>query len=178
VGRHSVHFSKKGGNIFIATDIKIKDDTIRVFNTHLESVRFAWKDYKFIENLNKEDVEQNEIEGGITILKRLKKAFQQRANQVRLLKDAMRKSPHPVILCGDFNDTPSSYTYGILSRGIKDAFRESGNGFGKTYTGPFPSFRIDYILHDKSFDSREYRTITEKLSDHYPISCRMSLKRK
>jgi endonuclease/exonuclease/phosphatase family metal-dependent hydrolase len=169
-------FRERGGNIFISSDVVIGKDTVRVMNTHLESIRFAWSDYKFIQNLNNDDVEQDELKGSLTILKRLRNAFIKRAKQVQILHDSIVTSPHPVILCGDFNDTPSSYSYSILSENLKDAFRESGHGAGKTYAGPFPSFRIDYIFHDEKIISAGYETIKEKLSDHYPISCMMKLK--
>ena len=175
VNKQSVHFQKRGGNIFIYTDIKVGDDTVRVFNTHLESVRFRWEDYKFIKNLGNDEVEQDEVKGGLNILRRLKRAFVKRANQVQILHDTLDASPYPVILCGDFNDTPPSYTYHILADDLKDAFRESGSGFGKTYSGPFPSFRIDYIFHDKRINSYAYKTIHNELSDHYPISCWVEL---
>lgn len=176
VKKQEVHFAQKGGNIFIISDIKIGEDTIRVFNTHLESVHFGWNSYKFIENLNNDDVQQDELKGGITILRQLKKAFVKRATQVEILHDSIEASPYPVLVCGDFNDTPSSYSYEILADNLKDAYKVSGRGFGKTYTGPFPSFRIDYIFHDDKIETTAFRTIHENLSDHFPISCMMKIK--
>ncbi len=171
INKEAKHFAKRGGNIFITSDIKIGNDTIRIINTHLESIHFGWSDYKFIQNLNNDDVEQDELKGSLNILRRLRKAFIKRAMQVDVLHDSISASPYPIIVCGDFNDTPSSYTYSILADDLTDAFRESGSGMGKTYSGPFPSFRIDYIFHDKRMSSSAYRTIREKLSDHYPVSC-------
>lgn len=179
VRQQAVHFKKKGGNIFLLTDVRVGDDTIRIFNTHLESIRFRWEDYQFIRNLGNEEVEQDEIAGGINILRRLKRAFVKRANQVEVLHDSIDASPYPVILCGDFNDTPSSYAVHILSDDLTDAFRESGKGNGRTYSGLFPSFRIDYIFHDKRMSSRNYSTYREEsLSDHFPISCYIALPRR
>ena len=175
LNKQAVHFQKRGGNIFIYTDIKAGEDTIRVFNTHLESVRFRWEDYKFIQNLGNDEVQQDEVKGGLNILRRLKRAFVKRSMQVQVLHDTMDASPYPIILCGDFNDSPPSYTYHILADDLKDAFRESGSGFGKTYSGPFPSFRIDYIFHDKRINSYGYKTMREELSDHYPVSCWVEL---
>ncbi|HQV99002.1 MAG TPA: endonuclease/exonuclease/phosphatase family protein [Bacteroidia bacterium] len=177
VKKQEVHFAKKGGNVFIMSDIKIGKDTIRVFNTHLESIHFGWNSYKFIENLNNDDIQQDEFRGGITILKQLKKAFVKRATQVEILHDSIEASPYPVLICGDFNDAPSSYSYEILSDDLNDAYRISGRGLGKTYSGPFPSFRIDYIFHDDKIISTGFRTIHGKLSDHYPVSCMMKLKK-
>ncbi len=170
INKQAVHFQKEGGNIFIFSDIVVGVDTIRVYNTHLESIRFRNQDYKFIENLGS-DVEQDELKGSLNILSRLKRAFIKRSTQVEVLHQHIINSPFPVIIFGDFNDTPSSYTYSTIAKGLKDSFRESGVGLGKTYAGAFPSFRIDYILHDPRLKSSGYRTIDEKLSDHYPIIC-------
>lgn len=178
INKVSHPFEERGGNIFIYADIKVNEDTFRVFNTHLESVHFGWSSYHFIENLNNDDVNQSEIAGCLTILRKLKKAFIKRANQVEVLHDSINASPYPVILCGDFNDTPSSYSYAILADDLKDSFRECGSGLGKTYAGPFPSFRINYIFHDKKFSAESYYTHREKLSDHYAVSAILNLRHK
>ena len=175
IQKHAVHFQKQGGNIFIYSDVVVGNDTLRVYNTHLESIRFNMKDYKFIENLGS-GIEQDEVDRSMSIIRRLKRAFILRATQVEVLHEHILSSIYPVIVCGDFNDTPSSYTYSTLSKGLKDSFRESGAGSGKTYAGAFPSFRIDYILHDEQFRSTGYQTYHDKLSDHYPVGCWISKK--
>jgi len=84
----------------------------------------------------------------------------------------MATSPHPVIYCGDMNDTPMSYSYHELREvGLNDAFVESGRGIGHTYIGAFPSFRIDHILHDDRLVAWNFRTLPEDLSDHRAIRC-------
>lgn len=177
VNKGKITFAQ-GQNECIFSDIIIHDDTVRVFNMHLESIRFDNADYKFVENIQKESKSVDIDKGSKKILKRLKSAFIKRAVQSDTVAEYIRKSPYPVIVCGDFNDPPSSYTYHVISNNLKDAFVESGYGFGKTYIGSFPSFRIDYILHDKKFKAVQYRTIKQKLSDHFPISCLIELKTK
>ena len=105
-----------------------------------------------------------------TIYSKLKKAFIIRANQVDVLKDYITRSPYPVIVCGDFNDTPGSYTYHQMTIGLHDSFCRAGSGFlGSTYAGNFPSFRIDYILYDDAFTANSYSRSDFDLSDHYPV---------
>jgi len=170
VRKQALHFQQRNRNIFLCTDILAGNDTLRIINTHLESIRFKPEDYKFIENIGNEKQEE-ELNSSLNILRKMKRAYSKRAKQVETLKEEITRSPYSVILCGDFNDTPGSYSYQILSDGLTDSFRESGKGFGKTYAGSFPSFRIDYILHDKKLKSFNYKTYRENLSDHYPISC-------
>lgn len=174
INKGKVEFATIGNNLCIYSDIKINDDTIRVYNAHLASLHFARSDYKFLDEIAQ--VETGEQMKGIQqILKRVKEAFIKRASQADAISKHIAESPYHVILCGDFNDTPLSYAYSTISHSLKDAFTESGNGIGATYIGRISPFRIDYILHSQSLFSSGFETIPEELSDHYPISCTITL---
>ena len=73
------------------------------------------------------------------------------------------------ILCGDFNDTPMSYTYQRLIRGHKDTFCEAGNGFGSTYRILWPALRIDYIFIPDGYSALSHASPRIRYSDHYPV---------
>ena len=165
-----VDFGYKSNNVCIYTDLLIAKDTVRVYNMHLQSIAFSKDDYKYIDDLQN-DVETEDIEHSKSILNRLKRAYIKRAKQAELIHASIASSPYPVIVCGDFNDTPASYAKNKIATDLEDAFVESGNGFGRSYIGKFPSFRIDYILHSKEFESYHFRTIKEEYSDHYQIVC-------
>ncbi len=169
INRGEINFGYPSNNACIFSDMLCGKDTLRVYNMHLQSIAFSYDDYKYMDDLQK-DLQTEDIEHSKNILKRLKKAFVKRAIQTDIIAANIASSPYPVIVCGDFNDTPSSYAYSILSSHLKDAFIESGNGFGKTYSGIMPSFRIDYILHSGHFKAYRFKTIREKLSDHFPIT--------
>lgn len=173
INKKTVYYTDRKKRAFIYSDIVKGKDTIRVMNMHLESIGFKETDYKYVESL-KEEYDEAELKGALNILRRLKRAFVRRSIQAEAVQNEIRNSPYPVILCGDFNDTPSSYTYRTISQEMSDAFREGGSGSGRTYVGAFPSFRIDYILHSPSLRSTGYTTIQKKLSDHYPVSCYIS----
>lgn len=176
VGKKTIRIGAKGGNLCLATDIVYEGDTIRIFNVHLESIRFMPEDYKFVENFGS-DEESQELEKSKRILMKLKIAAQRRARQAEIVKNEIDNSPYKVIVCGDFNDTPSSYTYHTVKHGLQDAFLESGTGMSGTYAGKLPSFRIDYILYDKNFSSSAYEVIYENYSDHYPVQCFIETKK-
>ena len=102
---------------------------------------------------------------------RFKKGFVLRAQQVKTIRRYIEESPYHIIICGDFNDAPASYSYRQLRKGLKDAFVCSGTGVGRTYIGELPSFRIDYIFHSRGFESYNFKTIDFRYSDHLPVSC-------
>ena len=157
-------------NSCIYTDIKVNDDTLRVFNLHLQSIRMGRTNYQFMKKLQ-ERIQEGEVKEIKDISYRLKKAFIKRSRQADTVAAHIQKSPYPVIVAGDFNDTPMSYTYHEIKKGLSDAFTESGHGLGQTYKGSFPSNRIDFILHDPTLDSKYFSTYKNSLSDHYPIAC-------
>lgn len=163
-----ISFKVTSNNMCIYADVKIGEQMFRVYNVHFQSIGFENEDYQFVKNIEA-NKEQKELEGSMKILRRLKIAFIKRAKQADMVAESIKKSPYPVIVCGDFNDTPSSYTYHVIRESLRDAFVESGRGFGNTYNGIFPSFRIDYILHDNAIKSSGYKTLHRNYSDHFPI---------
>jgi endonuclease/exonuclease/phosphatase family metal-dependent hydrolase len=161
----------------IYADIRIRETMVRVYNVHLESIHFGNEDYSFYSQLTDQERESQDLgAGSLKIFSKLKKAFILRSKQVDILKKDIDQSPYPLMVCGDFNDPPTSYTYHVLSHNLQDSYKRSGNDlFGNTYAGKFPSFRIDYILLDKSFEPYGYQRIRNGFSDHYPISVKVKI---
>jgi endonuclease/exonuclease/phosphatase family metal-dependent hydrolase len=169
VHKEEVHFANSG-NMFIVSDLLIGKDTIRLFNCHLQSYNFSPKDIDSLDSISFNKQEESYRQVKYTGSK-LKRAFVKRTEQAETLAQLVSDSPYEAILCGDFNDTPVSYTYHTVSEGLEDAFVVSGKGIGNTYLGKLPSFRIDYIFHSSSFDSFNFGVDKVDYSDHYPISC-------
>ncbi|SMO62152.1 endonuclease/exonuclease/phosphatase family protein [Solitalea koreensis] len=164
--------NKRTYNTCIFTDINVKGKTIRVFNTHLQSISFQPIDYEYIKKIK--DLETDPI---LTrrIARMLKRAFEKRSYQARLIASEVEQSPYPILVCGDFNDTPISYAFTTVSKNLHSAFTAKGCGFGRTYNGSFPNFQIDYILYSKEFEVKNYYIIKKKISDHYPIRSDLTL---
>ena len=165
---------KESKNMSIYSDINIKGKVVRVFNNHLESIGFKPHDFDVIDSLRFEMNEQQR-EGLQQIISKMSRAFRQRSSQAETLSNHISNSPYPVIVCGDFNDTPISYVYRTMRGSLKDAFRESGSGMGGTYNGRLPSLRIDYIFHAPEFNAYNFKRYKVDYSDHYPISTILEL---
>jgi len=163
-----IEFNAKGNNSCIFSDIVKGKDTIRYYNLHLQSIHFKNEDYKFIDSLNT-NKNVSEVRGIKKILRKLKMAFVKRSTQVDLVINHIQNSPYKVVVCGDFNDTPVSYTYNMFSKKLDDAFIKSGSGFGNSNTEILPQ-RIDYIFHSASIKSYSFKTNKVNLSDHYPLT--------
>lgn len=177
IDKGRITFPETQNNIVAYSDINIKGDTIRLFNLHLQSIHLGRQDLKYIKQLSLRDKDDNKDtktehwKSFSSIVSKLKAAYVKRGNQARTLANHIEESPYRVIVCGDFNDTPTSYTYETISQNLQDAYLKTGLGLGGTYAGPLPSFRIDYVLLDSSFEARTTQVIRKKYSDHYPMTC-------
>lgn len=167
VGKGIIRFENTF-NIAMYTDININGDTLRIFNNHLQSIHLNARNYIFIDSLKLRYSDQ-QLDEILDISHRLKDAFVKRSKQADLIAGKIAESPYPVIVCGDFNDTPVSYAYKKIKTGLSDSFTEAGSGIGNTYSGISPSFRIDYILHHPVMNALYTERVRLRLSDHYPL---------
>jgi endonuclease/exonuclease/phosphatase family metal-dependent hydrolase len=170
INQGKIIFNTRSNNICIYSDIVVNNDTLRIYNIHLQSISFSKADYKFYEDVISEKDANNEITNSKNILRRIKRAFTKRTRQVEMITKHMKSCKYKIILCGDFNDTVASYAYQTLSKNLNDAFLEKGKGFGKTYAGKWPQFRIDYILHDQRLKCKAYERSQQTFTDHFPIT--------
>jgi len=167
-------------NASLYADIKYNKDTIRVYCIHLESFKMDKSDYKVGEMLAANDLNDPYFNRkALKISDKMLVAYKKRAKQSKLIRKSIKNCSYPLIVCGDFNDTPVSYSYAQIGQGLKDAFRSSGKGMERTYHGEaFPSYRIDYIFHSKCYKSYACRVCHNiAVSDHYPVCMDISLRK-
>ncbi len=173
-GKGLISFSdKKSENACIYIDVKKGGRNFRVYSVHLQSIRFDPEDYKYIHSITGEGT--TDKSSARRLGSKLKNAFIKRSAQVVKIKAHAAQCPYPYIISGDFNDTPASYAVNEMAKGLKNAFREQGSGFGRTYNGNFPNFQIDYIMASPQFNVLSYLIIQKKLSDHYPVRSDLQL---
>jgi endonuclease/exonuclease/phosphatase family metal-dependent hydrolase len=160
------------GYTCISADVLYRNQKIRIISIHLQSYAL-FKDEKVILSAPRTFTnfdEQRIKKDSRKIAWKLKWALRHRAPEARKVADFVRSTPYPVILCGDFNDTPASYVYRTISKTLEDPFLTNGSGIAKTYNESKYPFRIDYILHSKQFKSLNYNIISTKVSDHNPVT--------
>ncbi len=164
-------------SIFQYVDIVKGADTIRVFNIHLQSLRFSKANLKYIDKPTVED-EKAALKESRKIIGKFKKGFLKRQVQADRIRAEINKSPYPVIITGDFNDVPNSYAYHTIGKGMNNAFVKRGTGLGRTFSGISPVLRIDNIFVDKKMDVLQFQLIKKKLSDHFPIIADVQMDKK
>ncbi|GAA4276321.1 endonuclease/exonuclease/phosphatase family protein [Aquimarina mytili] len=163
INKGSLQFKKTANNIIFA-DIVIKEDTLRVYNVHLQSHKISSN----TERLAKTDSQK--------LLNRIQVSFEKQQEQIEILIEHIKKSPHKNIVMGDFNNTAYSYVYNkVRSEGLIDTFKEAGRGFGKTFEFDLFPVRIDFILVAEAFEVLEFKTFYKRFSDHYAIFSRLKI---
>lgn len=168
INRKTINFSNRSyENCFQYVDVIKETDTVRVFNVHLQSLRFSNENKAYIDDAT--NAQKINIGESKSVLTKLKSAFLKRKIQADAIHAEIEKSEYPVIVCGDFNDVPDSYAYSTIGDNLQNAFAKKGSGVSRTFTGISPTLRIDNIFADKQFDILQYTRVKEKISDHYPI---------
>ena len=159
-------------NICLWSDIKKNDKIVRVYTAHLQSNQDKSEPPIILDMKTEESINTS---GVIGLLKYYNKYTSMRAAQSKEIRLHQDNSPYPSIICGDFNDPPQSYTYRVISKGLKDSFCEKGLGLGSTYGGKIPALRIDYVLADPELTVLSHEVIEHKFSDHYIVKSQIQL---
>ena len=144
-------------NATIFVDLKIKGDTVRLYNVHLQSLRVK--------------PEAASLEAGTRerLYKRLKVSFAKQQAQADIIASHKSDSPYKVIVVGDFNTNQFSSVYHTIKGDLTDSFTSLGSGYGKTFDFKYFPMRIDFLLSDPGFESAYHKSFPLHLSDHFPV---------
>lgn len=176
IKKHNVSYKPFDYNsIFQYADVVKNEDTIRLINLHLQSLRF---DKENLDYINKPVVNDGKmLNKSKNLLAKFKRGFLRRSDQANRIATSITESPYPVIVCGDFNDVPNSYSYHTIGLGMRNAFTEKGTGIGRTFSGISPTLRIDNIFTSQHFNIEQFVRIKKNLSDHYPLVADLFLRK-
>ncbi|MGI9543009.1 MAG: endonuclease/exonuclease/phosphatase family protein [Cyclobacteriaceae bacterium] len=157
-------------NHAIFIDVLVGKDTVRIYNMHLESMSI---DEEALVNPNPDNLDKDLQ----SLVKKLKNGFKKRATQVDLLVQHIKECPYPVVLAGDMNDVPYSYSYRCLKKVLSNSFEQTGKGFGTSYNGKLPFLRIDNQFFSQALKAMNFETHTQvPYSDHFPITAEYKVK--
>ncbi|BEG98803.1 endonuclease/exonuclease/phosphatase family protein [Bacteroides sedimenti] len=167
--------STKNGAMWV--DVKVGKTTLRVFNCHLQTTNFN-QTRSLLTHVTTAGFYESKKEAAINIMMRLAVNAQKRANQADMLSQMIDTTRYAIVLCGDFNDIPTSYSYHRIKKLLKDGFQSAGSGFESTYRHFHQLLRIDYIFHSKDLIGTKYQTPSFEFSDHNPVFMELAIKGK
>lgn len=156
-----------------AFDLQVAGMPLRIVNVHLQSIGLNENDKELYKRLTRNELETRGDMSQVrhSLLSKLARAFKRRANEAHQLRDFLNDNGNApnVIVCGDFNDTPGSYTYRtIRGKDLNDAYAECGRGPVFTFNRDRFYFNIDHILYRGGLQAIDYRLDRAGGSDHYP----------
>lgn len=154
----SLDFPTSSNNNGIYADIVVGQDTLRVINVHLQSYNI------------KPEFGKLEQEHSKKVFRGMGQTFVRQQEQMEIVLDLVKKTPYRMVVLGDFNNTAYSYIYRELrAAGFNDAYKEKGNGFGRTFDFDYFPLRIDYIMPEESIEVLSFETKEVHFSDHFPV---------
>lgn len=124
---------------------------------------------------------------------RMEASIREREQQMHTLMDAVATHAGPLIVAGDFNTTPQSTAYAIVTEHLRDAWHAAGWGLGHTFPGaaipgssrpaiaglriPQWLIRIDYIFFSPHWSATSAQIGPwDGMSDHRPVIAELVLK--
>lgn len=153
IGNVQEYYFPNSYNKILQADIQMTGQAFRLFNVHLQTTGM------------------NESYSMKDRFQAMRHHTVQRNRQADLLTKAIAESPYPVIVCGDFNDTPASYAYRKISRLLQDCFLQAGQTWSGSYQCWGGFLRIDYTLCSPAFQVNRYLLISNPWSDHKQQHC-------
>ncbi|MBR2150732.1 MAG: endonuclease/exonuclease/phosphatase family protein [Prevotella sp.] len=165
----------------VAWWLDVNGDTVIVVNNHFESCHLNQDDRQHYRQIlhGKMNSDSARAESKLLLVK-LAEANAKRCSQIDVVCQYIKKhSQHAVIVCGDFNDNPISYSRHAMSKVLTDCFEETGRGLGLSYNQKAFSFRIDHLFCSKEFQPYNCK-IDSKMdaSDHNPLICWLKIRQK
>ena len=164
----------------VAYFLKVDGDTILVINNHLEGTHLSANDRSRYKDLLRGRMDNDTARAESRFLvHKITDAAATRAPQAEAVHayiEAHRQ--YPIIVCGDFNDPPISYSRRTIGQGLTDCFVARGKGLGLSYNQKGFFFRIDHILCSDHFEP--YQCIVDDkidFSDHNPVVCWLKFKK-
>ena len=172
------YFKKVQHHYALAYDLQLPDGRqLRVVGTYLHSFGLNLNDRDVFNNVSAEEKEHDHGAKGMnrelwkmSITDKLLRAFRLRADESCILRAALDAGPPNLVLCGDFNDTPASFTYRTL-RGddLRDAYAETARWPARTFNRYSFAVHIDHVLYRGALRAVACEVPKRGDSDHYPV---------
>lgn len=159
------------GKVF---DLKVKGHDLRIVNLHMQSIGLTSDDkqlYNDIATLNRKVNTKSELRDvKHSLYDKLSVAFSRRAGEAEAVRRIVDASGRNVIVCGDFNDTPGSYSYlTVKGDDMRDSYVDCARWPVNTFNSSRLYFKIDHMLYRGGMRAIKAMSPRVGASDHYPL---------
>lgn len=170
---------ESAGNLAGAFHTTVKGKDITIINCHLETVGLTSDEKDNFHRIVKGNSSRSEVKTESKLLAhKIADSMAKRAPQARAVAEYIHEhKDENIILCGDFNDHPLSYTHRKIASELTDCYRKAGYLPGYSFSYASMYVRIDNIMCSETFTPYECKVDKSvSLSDHYPIFCYLAFK--
>ena len=175
IRRERIDYKTVSNNGSAAWWLKVNEDTVIVVNNHFESCHLNEEDRRQYRQLLKGEMARDSVRAESQLLMvKLAEANAVRSKQIETVCQYVSQylGRYPIIVCGDFNDNPISFSRHRMGKMLTDCFVESGRGVGLSYNQKAFSFRIDHIFCSADITPYQCEVDTKMdASDHFPMVC-------
>ena len=168
-----ITFVKRVDQQKVLVEIMNDDKPFRLLCVHMDSYSFDLDDRNDIEQMAHLKIDSMSHR---TMSKAKETVIRHETEWEEQLRPLISDCSLPLVMAGDMNDIPASFLYSQITRYLEDTYRDEGLGFGTTYNGSFPRFRIDMVFRSKEFTTLSYHRIKSPISDHYPVMVSLEMK--
>ncbi|MDR0971142.1 MAG: endonuclease/exonuclease/phosphatase family protein [Bacteroidales bacterium] len=168
ITKTSSHIYENTHNGSMSCDINVRGKMIRVINCHLQTTNINQRrgEIAKLKDITRPRVFAQALQN---LYETMSKNSIRRAAQAAYVNNFTKDPDIPTIVCGDLNETPSSFVYKQVKGDLADGFKEAGRGFGATYKKMFGIIRTDYIFNSSDLQCVNYVKEDLDYSDHIPI---------
>ncbi|SFW39397.1 Metal-dependent hydrolase, endonuclease/exonuclease/phosphatase family [Prevotellaceae bacterium HUN156] len=175
IRRERINYPTASNNGSAAWWLQVGKDTLLVVNNHFESCHLNQQDRQQYRQLLKGEMARDSVRAESQLLMvKLAEANAKRSKQIEAVCDFVDQyiGRYPIIVCGDFNDNPISFSRHRMAKSLTDCFKETGRGIGLSYNQKAFSFRIDHVFCSSNITPYQCHVDTKMdASDHYPMVC-------
>ncbi len=166
------------GGYYALFNLNIYGQRVDVIGVHLTSYSLSGEDKEVVSDIHGFSSAKRSVNMFKTgIRHKLASAFERRASAAVYIRAMLDSIPGNVIVCGDFNDVPCSWTYRtVKGADMHDAYAQTGFGPMVTYNDHFFWFHIDQILYRGQLRALRVDKGKLRTSDHYPLTATFAIK--
>ena len=157
--------------------LRIDGRPLDLINMHISSYSLSDKERQVLTDIHSPSSARHSVaEFKGSIFNKMRQSFRERARNVDELIAFASSLQGPLIVCGDFNDVPSSWAYRkMIDAGFQDAYSETSFGPTYTYNKHLFLFHIDQIFYRGALVPLKVSRLGHDTSDHYPLIAEFAL---